>query len=52
MMRFEKGLVPIRVEYFEALGDELLGLYIQRSGEERKQAGPKLFFREKTPKPD
>ena len=38
------------MEYFEGYGDELLELYLQRNGKERKLLGPEMFFRDKEPK--
>jgi len=46
VIRLDKGLVPIRVEYFEGYGEELLELHLQRNGEERILVGPEMFFRD------
>lgn len=50
LVRVASGLQPIRVEFFEGSGDELLELYIEGEGLEKQLVAPKMFFRDEAPK--
>ncbi len=53
LTRLNKGLVPLRVEYFEGYGDAKLELFIQPAGGERRLVGAEMLFRdEEDPKAD
>ena len=43
LLRLQKGFLPIRINYFEATGDDELNLFIENSSGRRSDAAP-LFF--------
>lgn len=50
LTRLDKGLVPIRVEFFEGIGNALLELRLQKAGDARKIVGADMFFHDKSAK--
>ena len=51
LLRLRKGFLPVRIDYFEATGDESLGLFIE-DGAGKRESAENLFFHQSEPKPN
>ena len=51
LLRLRKGFLPVRIDYFEATGDESLGLFIE-DGAGKRESAENLFFHQSEAKPN